>query len=239
MTSFITTKEHRGSGFTLLELLIVIAIIAVLAIALVFMLNPAETLKKARDAQRISDLKTIKTALGVMLTSTSTPSLDNFGAVCLTNGAGTANASAKIAYSVAPAPTINSGLSAGTDSNQATFSNTSYSAASQAAAGKIDGTGWIPVKLNALISGTPISAFPIDPVNLVGGTATSSDLVYRYACQNGSTTSKPSYVFEIDAQLESNAYTVEDNKKANDGGDNASYFETGNSLYVLPTTANF
>ena len=64
---------NRSSGFTLLELLIVISIIAILSIALVFMLNPAETLKKARDAQRISDLKTVKTALGIMLTASSTP----------------------------------------------------------------------------------------------------------------------------------------------------------------------
>lgn len=66
-------KEKQEAGFTLLELLIVVSVIAILSVALVLVLNPAETLKKSRDAQRISDLSTIKTALGIYLTSTSTP----------------------------------------------------------------------------------------------------------------------------------------------------------------------
>lgn len=68
-------KKRRAAGFTLLELLIVISIIAILSVALVLVLNPAETLRKSRDAQRISDLNTMKTALGLYLTSTSTPDL--------------------------------------------------------------------------------------------------------------------------------------------------------------------
>src|ERR1035437_6565486 len=64
-------KKNKKGGFTLLELLIVIAIIAILSVALVIVLNPAETLKKARDAQRISDLSTLKTAIGLYMTSVS------------------------------------------------------------------------------------------------------------------------------------------------------------------------
>ena len=96
----LTNLKKRESGFTLLELLIVIAIIAILSIALVFMLNPAETLKKARDAQRISDLKSVKTALGIMLTASSTPLLDSGSAICLTSVTGVAQ-TGKIAYSAA------------------------------------------------------------------------------------------------------------------------------------------
>lgn len=74
-------KGKKGqSGFTLLELLIVISIIAILSVALVFILNPAETLKKSRDAQRIADLNTLKTALGFYLTSTTTANLNIAGA---------------------------------------------------------------------------------------------------------------------------------------------------------------
>jgi len=237
------TKGHN-KGFTLLELLIVIAIIAILSIALVFMLNPAETLKKARDAQRISDLKTVKTALGVLLTATSTPSLDNFGGspmgqVCLTNAAGTAQ-TGRIAYSAYPAPTSGITTTAGSDSAGTAFNAAGVTSASATSTGKIDGTGWIPVNLKALTSGTPISSYPVDPINSVSGTASASDLVYRYACQNLSLTSgKPSYIFEIDAVLESNAYTIEDNKMAKDGGDNASMYESGNSLNLLPISGNF
>ncbi len=64
-------KKNKSSGFTLLELLIVIAILAILSVALVLVLNPAETLKKARDSQRISDLSTIKTAIGLYMTTVS------------------------------------------------------------------------------------------------------------------------------------------------------------------------
>ena len=68
-------KEKRDAGFTLLELLIVISIVAILSVALVVILDPAETLRKSRDAQRISDMNSMKTALGLYLTSTTTPYL--------------------------------------------------------------------------------------------------------------------------------------------------------------------
>lgn len=247
MISLITANEEkRKNGFTLLELLIVISIIAILSIALVFLLNPAETLKKARDAQRISDLKTIKTALGVMLTASSTPSLDGtFAAtagICLTTGNGTAQAG-KIAYSTASAPTWVTPPTPAISGGDAITGSTFTSPGSvSATAGKVDGTGWIPVNLKALVGGAPISAFPVDPSNTIGtlSATASTDFVYRYACQNGSSAAgKPAYLFEVDAVLESQAYTVDDNKMSKDGGDNTSYYESGSSLNLLPTSTTF
>lgn len=248
MNSLTNMKEKREGGFTLLELLIVISIIAILSIALVFMLNPAETLKKGRDAQRISDLKTLKTSLGLMLTSTSTPSLDGtFGAtapvVCLTKGDGTTAGAlgAKIAYSAFPAPTSGITATPGADAVAGgTFAAAGYTAASQAAAGKVDGTGWIPVSFKALTGGSPLSNLPVDPVNTVSAAASASDYVYRYACQNGSSVAgKPAFIFEVDARLESSAYTVDDDKMSKDGGDYATMYETGNSLNLLPASGAF
>lgn len=244
-------EQKREGGFTLLELLIVIAIIAILSIALVFMLNPAETLKKARDAQRISDLKTVKTALGVMLTATSSPSLDNtFGAVvpliCLSKGDGTAAGAlgAKIAYSAFPAPTSGITATPGSDAvTTSTFAAAGYTASSAANLGLVNGNGWIPVNLKALIGGTPISAFPTDPVNTVTAAVAATDLVYRYACQNGATVAsgKPAFVFELDAVLESAAYGAggTDDKAGKDGGDNSAVYEAGNSLNLLPASGAF
>jgi general secretion pathway protein G len=56
-------KIKKNKGFTLLELLIVIAILAVLATVAVLVINPNEMLKKGRTAERLSDLKIIEKAL--------------------------------------------------------------------------------------------------------------------------------------------------------------------------------
>ncbi|MCL5004683.1 MAG: type II secretion system GspH family protein [Patescibacteria group bacterium] len=209
-------------GFTLLELLIVIAILAVLGAIVIFLLNPTETLKKARDSQRISDLSTIKTALGIYLTSTSSPKLDGGTNTLCIGGSGQDT----IWYS-APNDTqaITDTIVGGSaSSSQSTTAN----------GGLVDGNGWIKVNLSSLISGSPISSFPIDPINTVTIAAvTSTDLVYRYSCDDSP------LGFEINAQLESNAFTVEDDKRAKDGGNNANLYEVGSSLTILPTLSDF
>ncbi|MEI7765624.1 MAG: prepilin-type N-terminal cleavage/methylation domain-containing protein, partial [bacterium] len=62
-------SNQKTKGFTLLELLIVVAIIGVLSVALVMVLNPSEMLKKSRDAQRISDLTALKKAIEIYKTN--------------------------------------------------------------------------------------------------------------------------------------------------------------------------
>lgn len=52
-----------GAGFTLIELLVVIAIIGVLVGGLLIGMNPVKQVRKARDAQRKSDLFHLRTAL--------------------------------------------------------------------------------------------------------------------------------------------------------------------------------
>lgn len=62
-------------GFTLIELLIVIGILGVLAAAVVVVLNPAELLKQARDAQRLQDFASINSALSLYVASVTSPTL--------------------------------------------------------------------------------------------------------------------------------------------------------------------
>jgi prepilin-type N-terminal cleavage/methylation domain-containing protein len=236
-----TTKNTKG--FTLLELLIVIAILAVLSVALVLVLNPAESLRKSRDVQRMSDLATLKTAIGLYLTTVSSPDLDGAGGFdnkCL-NGV---TATAQIAYSsIVADPLCNVTVAPGSDTS-ATFAggDMCYTAGATAlTVTAADGTGWLPVNFGLIAGGSPISSLPIDPSNTsIGSTPTSADLVYRYACQSVGVSGKPSNVFEINAVLESDYYKVggTDDRSAKDGGDNANYYEVGTSTRLIGGAGN-
>ena len=220
-------KKERKSGFTLLELLIVVSIIAILSVALIFVINPAETLKKSRDANRISDLSAMKTALGLYITSTTTPYLggNSSNAGCkATPATAWATGGMKIYYSI-PA----SGITDASLDNSSALVAASSSAATYTLT---DSTGWIPVNFDSLIGGSPISNLPIDPVNSLGtdtaGSISTSTLAYRYAC------SITPLAYEIDAVFESGAYTTgSDNKLLKDGGDSDNYYEVGTNLRIL------
>ncbi|KKU82191.1 MAG: hypothetical protein UY07_C0002G0048 [Parcubacteria group bacterium GW2011_GWA1_47_8] len=218
------------SGFTLLELLIVVSIIAILSVALVLVLDPAEALRKSRDSQRMSDLSTMKTALGIYLTSTTTPLLggaSNAGCKLTATGA---YAAGDLIYYSGVAGFSDLLLDGSVTSGQPTAQISSTPATT-------DGLGWIPVPFDNLIGGSPISNLPVDPVNTIASASNvvSTDLVYRYAC------SITPLAFEIDAQLESAAYATTgsaDNKKTTDGGNADLYYEVGTNLKILGTGAS-
>jgi prepilin-type N-terminal cleavage/methylation domain-containing protein len=236
---------RKSNGFTLLELLIVIAILAVLSVSLVLVLNPAESLRKSRDVQRMSDLATLKTAIGLYMTTVSSPDLSADATaphVCLGSGVSTAT----ISYSkpLAADPACNIDIIEGTDvSATGTFLATDFCRYETTANYTLtNGEGWVPVNFINVAGGSPISNLPIDPTNTVAiETAPAmTDLVYRYACQEVAESGKPNYVFEINARLESAEYgSTTTGKMTQDGGDNNEYYEVGTSTRLIGGGTNF
>ncbi|MFA6096815.1 MAG: type II secretion system protein [Candidatus Paceibacterota bacterium] len=223
------TKQEQLKGFTLLELLIVIAILSILAMALILVLNPAETMKKSRDTQRMTDLSTVKTAIGLYLTNSTTPAMDmGSNGSCKVGATWVGEeSSGKIYYSVPSDTTdISDMILDGT-----TFTGTAGAGQVTAAnIGLTTGNGWIPVNISSLAGGSPISNFPVDPVNTVTAAGVAnSDLVYRYACGD-------SLTYEIDAKLESTEFGA---KAVSDGGNNPDLYETGTSLTILGGGTDF
>ncbi len=58
-------------GFTLVELLVVVAIIGILAAVVILAINPVEMQKKARDTARLSDLANVRKAIDLSVAESS------------------------------------------------------------------------------------------------------------------------------------------------------------------------
>lgn len=206
--------QNGEKGFTLLELLIVIGILAILATTMVLIINPAELLRRARDSQRISDLSTLKIAIGYYITNSATPYLGGSD-----NSTCAPNAGKKM-WSTADGVSAD-GWTAWT-----------YSEANLQ---KVDGTGWVPINFSGLTGGSPIGALPVDPTN--SGATDNPSLYYVYTCEANN------LAFEIDANMESAYYETggPGDVESNDGGDNDYLYEVGTILTdssVMPNTTS-
>lgn len=196
-------------GFTLLELLIVIGILAVLASAAVLVLNPAELLRQSRDATRVADLNSLHRTLGLYLTTIKSPAMDNNAGHC-------ANTASRKVYSILE----------GATSSMNTFSYASSGYPGNVSASNTratDGSGWLPVNLSSMTSGSPLSRYPIDPINTTS-TASSTTYVYVYGCDD----SRDAWV--ITARLESAKYNEDLKIPIKDGGVDDGFFEIGNAV---------
>jgi len=198
--------RNDRSGFTLIELLVVIAILAVLAVVVVLTLNPAGMLQEARDSNRISDMATVNSALGLSLADNSSESLG----------------SAKTVYVSVPdtSPTCaNLGLPvlpSGYTYHCSTAASSTYR--------KTDSTGWIPVNLSANTFGSSMAQLPLDPVN-----TTSSRFYYTYETDGNGR-------YEATTPFESAKYRLggTSDQISGDGGTLASIYEKGSKLGMEP-----
>ncbi len=124
-------------AFTLVELLIVIAILAILAAAVVVVLNPAEMMMQARDAERISSVKSIKDSIDIAIVDNPSLSLGNSFVVSVS------------LPDISPTCANLTGL-------PVLPTGWNYRCVTATNLRNTDGTGWIPVNLNVIKGGSPI-----------------------------------------------------------------------------------
>ena len=207
---------RRSSGFTLIELLVVIAIIAILAVVVVLTLNPGQLLMQARDSNRVSDLATVKSAIGYYLEDV------------VTSTAGTGSAVSLTCYE--DGPTYN-GASA-TSSCPWFAGAASTTVISTSSRVTSVNTSWIPINLSLISVGSPLGQWPVDPVNTLGHASNgtnvgTTDHFYSFAASSTVTGG-----FKLGVKMESTKYSNggTGDVESTDGGTNPYAYEAGANL---------
>ena len=201
--------ENKKIGFTLIELIVVLAIIGVLVGILIAVIKPQEIFARLRDTQRQADLNSLANAIKAYITEFA----QNPSTIVLTADVGGTNgcvggASSTVYYSAnTQPPTPPTGFSR----TRATTSKA------------VDGQGWLPV-LFASATILNLTTLPIDPRN--SNYNANPSFYYTYAC-------KTDLGFELDANLETTIYAEQ-----NDGGDNPNLYEVGINKNLLPSSTS-
>jgi prepilin-type N-terminal cleavage/methylation domain-containing protein len=197
-----------SKGFTLIELLIVIGILAILATTVVLVLNPAQILAEARDTQRISDLSSVQSAIGLYLATAGSVDMDGPNYTTGTDGC---------------EDTWWSSVSADIAANNP-FSGPALASETLTNVRDTLGSGWVPIDFSQVSGGSPLGSLPQDPsVNSAasGPALDAGGFYYAFTC-SGNT-------YEINANMESEKFAAggDSDVEGNDGGDEATVYEIG------------
>jgi|GEM_PF-919563 len=152
------------AGFTIIELLMVIGILGILSTIILLVINPAQLIKQAADANRITELNQINKALLIY---------QSF------RGEGSYMGDHNTIYISLPDTDPKCGSYYG--QLAATTSPWNYHCSTPANYRKIDGTGWVPVDFTSVQSsiGSLFTNLPVDTIN-----SATDGLYYTYI--NGS-----------------------------------------------------
>jgi prepilin-type N-terminal cleavage/methylation domain-containing protein len=206
--------QNKKVGFTLIELIVVLAIIGVLVGILVAVIRPQQIFARLRDTQRQSDLNRLANAIQTYISEFA----QNSSAIILTGDLGGINgclggSTPTIYYSANTQPgTVNTSSPSGLGTFTRGRASTSTA---------VNGTGWLPVNF-ASATTLNLTALPIDPRN----SDIAGSFYYTYACTKDLN-------FELDANLE-----VMTDAEQNDGGDSTVLYEVGPQKNLLPSSTS-
>jgi prepilin-type N-terminal cleavage/methylation domain-containing protein len=208
--------QNKKVGFTLIELIVVLAIIGVLVGILVAVIRPQQIFARLRDTQRQSDLNRLANAIQTYIAEFA----QNPSAIILTGDPGIGGINGCLGGST---PTIY--YSANTQPG--TVNTTSPSGLGTFIRGRaststaVNGTGWLPVNF-ASATTLNLTALPIDPRN----SDINGSFYYTYACTRDLN-------FELNANLE-----VMTDAERDDGGDSTVLYEVGPQKNLLPSSTS-
>lgn len=164
--------ENKKQGFTLVELIVVLAIIAALIGILIAVIKPQQIFARLRDTQRSGDLNNLSRAIDIYITEfANQPSTIKLARP--DNNYCVDAATKTIYYSVATSGSVPGGYVANGTTSQA-----------------IDGTGWLPVPL-ASSTMLQLPKLPLDPRN-----GYDNHFYYTYGCK------KNDFTYELNARPE-------------------------------------
>ena len=206
LSPFLSRSRGSSKSFTLLELLLVIGLISVLASVTFVALNPVELLRTGRDTQRFADLDALNKSVNMAVIENTSTSLGTASTVyvSLPDASSTCGS-----WSLPSLPT-----------------GWAYHCAASSTYTMTNGTGWLPVNLAALSTGSPVSHDPLDPTN-------DATHYYQYVANPSATT------WELASVMESQKYKMggSNDKTSTDGGGNVSLYEKGTDLTLIPVDA--